>query len=193
MLIEASSKTIGYQYLRSLILGEKFPHPEVIIPELQWQLSKSMGLSPIEECADRCGISNEDCRDGQFFSHTIIDRPEFSRPLTLNQNMSVLLHPFMRFMHSTLQQNGIKLKEILRANVNTTFPDGANYPSYPHYDHNFEHKMFIWYLHDSDGDTVCEKERITPKKDQILITDRVAHYSYPPTKGLRTILVSTFQ
>ena len=80
---------------------------------------------------------------------------------------------------------------FLRSNANATHPDAGHQYSDPHIDHpHTPHSNLIVYLTDTDGETIVENKKHSPKEDDvILFTGK--HYMKRPSKGRRVILIST--
>lgn len=103
---------------------------------------------------------------------------------------------------------GYSVNEILRINCNISTPcfdlKDNQYTS-PHSDINIEHKSLVFYLHDSDGDTVLfdkfsngdDEEihnlkiikRVTPMKNSCVTFDGLRYHALIPSKkNLRKII-----
>jgi hypothetical protein len=75
--------------------------------------------------------------------------------------------------------NSINIKcELLRARANYTYPISTNQtdiPFSPHIDGDYEHKVLLYYVNDSDGDTLLFDndiniiDRISPRKGRFII------------------------
>ena len=126
-----------------------------------------------------------------FYSHVFLQRPELAgytlpNSSVTNENLQVLAE--------ILDHNGL-YKDIpyffLRSNANATHPDSGRQYSDPHVDHpNTPHSNLIVYLTDTDGDTIVENDRHSPKEDDVVLFTG-QHYMRRPTKGRRVILIST--
>lgn len=104
------------------------------------------------------------------------------------------------------KKHNIQYKKVIRAKVTILFMDNENYHNFIHIDAPIKHNVFLYYLNDSDGDTVffnkkfednitSDKElsiqySVTPKsKRGILFDGMIWHSSTPPTKNqLRAVL-----
>ena len=126
-----------------------------------------------------------------FYSHVFLQRPELngyseSHSKWTNENLIV--------MSELVDYNGL-YKDLpyffLRSNANATHPDAGHQYSDPHIDHpHTPHSNLIVYLTDTDGETIVENKKHSPKEDDvILFTGK--HYMKRPTKGRRVILIST--
>jgi hypothetical protein len=108
------------------------------------------------------------------------------------------------------QNTGIEVQEVLRiravfVNKNETFGDFYNVP---HTDDEHEHKTMIYYVNDSDGDTILFKERfsgmlnftkktedrrISPRKNKAVIFDGLRyHTGSVPKTGHRVLININF-
>jgi len=131
--------------------------------------------------------------DFPFFGHAIVSTPRIPNLFpTYCSDHHVICNTVLT---EIFRENYIDVKCVFRAGLNMSLPliSDAQH-SYPHYDHNFDHKNLLVYLTDSDGDTViCEKNELrnTPKEDTGIIFEG-KHYHYLPTYGRRIVLVCTF-
>jgi hypothetical protein len=102
-----------------------------------------------------------------------------------------LVIPLVWFME---QQTNIEIQEIFRiravfVNKNETF---GNFYNVPHIDDKHDHKSMIYYVNDSDGDTILFKERfsgdldfnkkteerrISPKKNKAVVFDGLRYHA----------------
>ena len=105
------------------------------------------------------------------------------------------------------QQTDIKIQEIFRiravfVNKNEAFGDFYNVP---HIDDEHDHKSMIYYVNDSDGDTVLFKEqfdgslnfnkkteecRISPKKNKAVVFDGFRYHSGSVPKINHRVLIN---
>lgn len=112
---------------------------------------------------------------------------------------------FTKYISSKFDQ---PVKEILRINCNISTPcvelKDNQYTS-PHSDINISHKSLVFYLHDSDGDTVLFDrfsngedddiqnlkiiKRVTPRKNSCVTFDGLRYHALMPSKkNLRKII-----
>jgi hypothetical protein len=64
----------------------------------------------------------------------------------------------LELLHKFLSKHNIPIKQITRIKSNIlTKSSNSGYHS-PHIDHDFEHKVFLYYVNDSDGDTIFFNE-----------------------------------
>tara|TARA_Y200000002_G_scaffold30784_1_gene22794 strand:+ start:483 stop:983 length:501 start_codon:yes stop_codon:yes gene_type:complete len=126
-----------------------------------------------------------------YYSHTILARPGFEESLMptqqsdwLNMANKVLLEIFMA--------NEIKVKSVLRINVNAThYTDGYTTPL--HMDHNFETNNIVVYLSQFEGGaTNVEGGSHKPQEDDIIIFDGFHSIEQPTNGTRRVVLVATY-
>ena len=126
-----------------------------------------------------------------FYSHVFLQRPESRRYTVPN---SSVVNENLQILSEIIDHNGL-YKNIpyffLRSNANVTHPDSGRQYSDPHVDHSdIPHSNLIVYLTDTDGDTIVENDRHSPKEDDVVLFTG-EHYMQRPTKGRRVILIST--
>lgn len=110
-------------------------------------------------------------------------------------------------LHCLEQHTDIKIQEIYRiravfVNKNETFGDFYNIP---HVDDRIDHKSMIYYVNDSDGDTILFKERFTgeldfskkteecrisPKKNKAVVFDGLRYHSGSVPKMNHRVLIN---
>ena len=154
-------KTNHYREFKSTVLSKEFP----------WRYNVSTNMD--------------------FYSHVFLQRPElngYTEPHSKWTNQTCIV------MGEIVDYNGL-YKDIpyffLRANANATHPDSGRQYSDPHVDHpNTPHSNLIVYLTDTDGDTIVENDRYSPKEDDVVLFTG-QHYMQRPSKGRRVILIST--
>jgi len=126
-----------------------------------------------------------------YYSHTILARPGFEEALMptqqsdwLNIANKVLLEIFMA--------NDIKVKSVLRINVNCTHEtDGKTTPV--HMDHDFDTKNIVVYLNSFEcGATNVEGESHNPQEDDIIIFEGLHSIEQPCNGTRRVVLVATY-
>lgn len=108
------------------------------------------------------------------------------------------LLPITYFLENNIKN---KIKSILRIRIGMQVKvKDANVTHSPHIDFYFPHKVLLYYVHDTDGDTVFYKknledyieiQRITPKKGAAVIFDGdIYHASTTPCKNQRRIAIN---
>ena len=128
-------------------------------------------------------------------AHPIQSRIENSDGIP--QVYSHLYHFILKILYRFCFDHSIHFNTVCRSVINYTHPSaGAEYPK--HKDHEYDHLLLIFYLNDSDGDTLIYDEKdnlvasITPKKGRILLVDgKVKHAVNPPTEKERLVLITT--
>ena len=92
------------------------------------------------------------------------------------------------------------IADIFRAKAICQVPPPTPGPNIIHTDFDIPHLVLLYYVHDSDGDTILfdendnEIKRVTPKKGRAIFFDgNIRHCSSSPTKGLRSILNFNFE
>lgn len=140
-------------------------------------------------------LSNQQVRENHrfYFTHCLIDR-------NTHKSLSVHTPFFIEILNFFCNKNNIKINKIFRASINlTTFIDDCVFKPEIHVDHDFDHKQFIMYLNDSDGDTlIFDKEgknlikSISPEKYKAICFDSYPHCGLSPSKKFRLIVVITF-
>jgi hypothetical protein len=91
-----------------------------------------------------------------FFSHGLIQRYDHLKeePKSNSDVLSFFTNIFKRFC----EQHKIKVKKVTRGCMNLVQYRGDYKTTDPHVDHEFNHKVFMLYLNDSDGDTKIYKD-----------------------------------
>lgn len=115
-----------------------------------------------------------------------------------NSPLTLLLRPFFLQIQET-----IGAKTILRARADMTVANGAKILHEPHVDLNQKNVTTIYYVSDSDGDTVLYNEKtesekytimntITPKKNRLVVFDG-SHYhtGHSPMNHSNRILINS--
>lgn len=87
------------------------------------------------------------------------------------------------------EKNNVTFNSIIRAKINLNPKRNTNIILPPHIDYDFDHKVFLYYVNDSDGDTIFfnEKEkdlskmtvknRVSPKMGTAVIFDGDIYHS----------------
>lgn len=123
-------------------------------------------------------ISKYDATQPVFVSHIIRnERNILPRPAEITRKM----------LGEIKQKLNINFGEIHRAQVNYTHPTVFSIPSVPHIDTDDIHTVLLYYVTDSDGDTIfydndCNViKTCAPKKGRFVIFDgSILHSSTPP-------------
>ena len=157
---------------------ETFTHPN-----LDWHLQKSI----LKNSEDFFIIKNINTSDSFQFVHVILDESG-----TSSEYSDVTINIFNKF----LIKNKIDCSKLLRAKTNLTTNYWKNSKFSPHVDYTMDHLVFLYYINDSDGDTILynekfknvgesiylsEKTKISPVAGRaILFNGRHYHSSVPP-------------
>ena len=104
----------------------------------------------------------------RFFCHTFFrDKEIKSEFITLPQ-----------FLISELNKKcGLNYKELFRAQINITYYHPSQKPSFPHVDSGEPHDVAIYYINDTNGDTIIYGDngeilqKVAPKKGRFLVFD----------------------
>jgi len=106
-----------------------------------------------------------------------------------------LLQPFYHFCFF----KNINPLFILRARAFIQAPSGKNIIQKPHTDVDFSHWVFLYYVNDSDGDTIFYNEqkeiikRVAPKKGRIAFFDgSIYHSASTPNTSSRAVININF-
>ena len=126
-------------------------------------------------------IQNSNIVENGQFTHSVLDEGN------IVSNLHGLLYPVL---YSFAEKENIEVNAITRIKVNLLLRDKTftkeNY-NFPHSDRGSGEKIFIYYINDSDGDTVIFNEFDNFKfiPDQFTICDRIS-----PKKGTGVFLES---
>ena len=155
--------------------------------------------------------------DLPFLSHVLLRPPS---GLPYNNMFPLVSSDYFEQGHRVLREivdnNKIRIKTLLRINLNMTLPQPPPFDSFIsplHVDHDFPHKNLLVYLNNTDGDTITYSEenqldfpsktekfenvdlgnpiRYSPKEDAVILYDGWHHMQYP-TIGKRIIMIVTF-
>jgi hypothetical protein len=129
-----------------------------------------------------------------FFTHTVLKRKENK------QDTEIINSPFYEDVVSIVKDFKY-ITTFYRIAINITFNNG--FETCPiHTDHSFDHKQLIIYLNDVqdkdsktvilDDDEQTILKEIVPKKYKAICFSNKPHFHYFPKKGIRVILVATF-
>lgn len=113
----------------------------------------------------------------------------------INEHSSLLFTPF----YFLLNKLNIIPFQTLRGNIFFQLPSSNNKVLQPHRDLDFPHLVFLYYVTNSDGDTIfyddnnSEIKRISPKKGRAVIFDgSILHSGSSPTKNERIAININF-
>lgn len=109
--------------------------------------------------------------DGTIVDSKTVDNPQFTHILVSNNKvLSPFYHFFSEMIGIVEKQVGCKVKNIIRVKANLTFKD-ATYPTDcyngAHVDF-FDNNVitFLYYINDSDGDTIFFSDFLNRKEDK---------------------------
>jgi hypothetical protein len=110
----------------------------------------------------------------------------------------------IEILNKFCNKHKITYNEIKRTRSNTTFLCNETRPSVPHVDDNTDHLVLLYYINDSDGDTLLysnkyeEKNdnemivehRISPKAGRAVLFDGRTYHSfyYPNIHNMRSVI-----
>jgi len=104
---------------------------------------------------------------------------------------------FMHIPKLLAEKLNIKWEDVIRVKANCVLSRGEESLRPAHVDGEYEHKVFLYYLTDSDGDTIFYDEnrniidRVTPKKNTaITFNGRQLHSSSCPIKHPYRIVIN---
>lgn len=147
----------------------------------------------------RTGTTNTD-KKSFYLSHTVVHRSEIRKEEDPFYN-SAFAEPIMNIFYRFMEKHRICVNEVLRVNVNMTFP-GQLKKCPVHFDHTFPHNQFLFYLDDFDKKAktiILSKNKknilhqVPPKKYRGVCFEGMPHYMIYPTKKVRTVFVYTFR
>jgi hypothetical protein len=158
--------------------------------------------------------SNDELASEQNTDYTIstgefiFDRPQFYNNLLVTRDKNkvhtqqlVSFHTLLKFL--TTEFN-VGLRELFRAKANLQLPDFRMGFNIPHADYkDSSHKTFLYYVKDSDGDTIFFKQRsgdgkvldidsrIRPTRGTAILFDsNILHSSSPPLFSKARIVIN---
>ena len=106
--------------------------------------------------------------------------------------------PFQSLMMPFLFQvkDFLKSPRILRARLDMTLynpfclPDACAHT--PHVDMDGEHHTAVYYVNDSDGDTIIGDEKVSPKANRVVIFDgSIIHNGHSPCEHNNRIIINS--
>ena len=116
-----------------------------------------------------------------------------------SRDFKTIMQPLLSEVNVNTDIN-IEDRTLWRAKANLLFPtcDRQLQHSLPHIDSNDEHQTIIYYVTDSDGDTLLFEDdkktivkRISPKKGRFLFFDGdIWHASTNPVKSMKRIVIN---
>jgi hypothetical protein len=89
------------------------------------------------------------------------DTFQFTHPFFMNEEICSEYYPVVfELFNSFLIKHNIKCSKIIRAKANLTTKNENLESQEPHIDTNVPHKVFLYYVNTSDGDTIFYKDDI---------------------------------
>lgn len=118
-----------------------------------------------------------------FMAHVVVSRDGDRAPLISGGN-SPLYEEISEAADRFCDEWDIPLNKILRCSINSVFANPAYPQSDPHVDYTTPHKVLLFYLNDSIGDTIIYKEKcVDANKDVFYLEDKpqltIAHRITP--------------
>ena len=121
----------------------------------------------------------------------------------INQNNIVSSHPvynYLQILYHSAHSENILIKDINFTRIFLQLPSNINYYSKPHVDMSQPHLVCLYYVNDSDGDTIFfddngkEIKRASPKKGRVVLFDgSIYHSAGIPQNNHRAIINFCFQ
>lgn len=146
-------------------------------------------------------ISNIEPYKGSQFSHLF-----YSAGIPQSEHTRIAFDLLNKFC----DKHGVQMKAVLRAKANLTVQDFETTDSQtPHIDHSFPHYVFLYYINDSDGDTILydktysdsvdsyelhAAQSVSPKAGRAIMFDGLNFHSpqVPQQHGYRAVINITF-
>lgn len=136
--------------------------------EIDWRYFKTTQDNQV----DHPGVVNTGAKDISYFS------AGFHETSQHYQNFKWLVDKFC-------SKHGIEYVSLGRVKLNVTPIKDSGLPLYPHVDKNEPHLIFLYYVHDSDGDTVLYNETYT---GEIVKPPVTVMHSITPKRGAAFIV-----
>jgi hypothetical protein len=111
-----------------------------------------------------------------FFGHSFIRNNEI-----ISERVDIVYVLLEKFFEKT----GLEKTNILRAQINIAVSGESTTPTAPHVDTNVDHYVLLYYINDSDGDTIIYEDdsatnviqRISPKMGRFVLFDGAYYHS----------------
>jgi len=131
------------------------------------------------------------CKDITNDKNTKQKRPAFSHYFISDKKVnSSFVDLVLPIVSSYTNNTIIQCRSFLQLPLNLTSSDYDT----PHIDFNYPHTVYLYYVKDSDGDTLFLKDnkiikRVTPKKGRLVIFDgSILHTAEQPKQDIRCII-----
>lgn len=139
-------------------------------------------------------------RPNYVFGNNFGDFPFFTNGLNDFSGDKPIEHISIKIFEEFSKKFNIENKKIFRAKSNITTKTLESRPSWPHVDNVMDHLVFLYYVNDSDGDTVIYNQKysgkqyyqnnltifktVSPKAGSAILFDgRYFHTYYAPLKN----------
>ena len=101
-----------------------------------------------------------------------------------NGSTSILFDKVLPLLYALEEKAKITIKEIYRIRIGLTTTVGKEVQHLPHVDLKQPHKVLLYYVNDSDGDTFLFNEKVTPFVEGVEYPDSFSLMdSFSPKKG----------
>lgn len=127
-----------------------------------WIFHKSTNIK-----TDNCAILDGD---------NIVDSPQFVHMAMFNkQKQSPFADNCISILNQFAKKNNIRVDDIIRIKANMILKNCDAGIHYPHVDADKDHLVFLYYVNDSDGDTIFFNEKYDGSKiDNLTVMSRVS-------------------
>ena len=184
-------KTDEYYQLKKLILGKTF----------NWQ------YRPASTYGDMGLFEKQTYKNVPFYSHCFLARPwdkrfapseeyenETRYPRVIDSDLMPLVSTVIE---QIFQHNVLEIVTLLRVNANQVEPQREIAQTFPHVDHQFDHRNMLIYFTDAGGETILYDEDKQPhihdpKEDDIVAFGGSTHHHVTPKDDRRVVLVLTY-
>ena len=107
--------------------------------------------------------------------------------------------PFLNILYNFCKHRNIFLTRIIQGRAWLNIPSISPGPELTHTDWNYPHWVLLYYVNDSDGDTILfndkeeEIQRITPQKGKaVFFNGEIKHCASQPVKNHRSVINFNF-
>lgn len=136
-------------------------------------------------------------KDRSSFAHIFTTTAEKDKPAQANSQYCDIPMSLLNSIIPTLKLTKI---EILRIRANFVYPLDSNQkylPFCPHTDGDYDHSVLLYYVNDSDGDTIffddndVQVATVSPKKGRFVIFEgNKLHAAYPPRYHDKRVVIN---
>jgi len=105
---------------------------------------------------------------------TVSEDKQYSHAASFNNKKISSIHDLgSSILHTFAKKHGIEIKEILRIKANIlNKTDKQNHIHPPHVDMTIPHLVLLYYVNDSDGDTIFFNEKYSSEENHMLTIDK---------------------